>query len=220
MIAADHDRPRAGVGDGADPLGHHRVALLDADRRRVDVADVGDVEAIERRHLLEVAVGADQRRLRADSRGPSRAPGRYEVPPSYGHADDGDVEAAWILDMGQPHERRRVRKARRLERRARLMRHEGDCIVAVVIRVAALVILAVVACAAAARLARRRRRPSTWCATRSAPISRLIRRCPRRGRPLLPAARYAERRRRHHESSRPNCGGRSRRRRRLPPRSI
>ena len=53
VIAADDDRPRAGVGDRADPRLDDVVALLDADRRRVDVADVGDVQPIERRHASE-----------------------------------------------------------------------------------------------------------------------------------------------------------------------
>ena len=44
VVAADDDRPRAGIGDGADPRLDRLVALLDADRRRVDVADVGDVQ--------------------------------------------------------------------------------------------------------------------------------------------------------------------------------
>ena len=68
MVAADDDRPRAGVGDRADPRLDRLVALLDADRRRVDVADVGDVQPIERRDLLEIAVGPDERRLRCGSR--------------------------------------------------------------------------------------------------------------------------------------------------------
>ena len=54
MIPADHDRARPGAGDRGDALGHDLVALLDADRRRVDVADVRDVEAIERRHSMSL----------------------------------------------------------------------------------------------------------------------------------------------------------------------
>ena len=76
VVAADDDRPRAGVGDRADARLDGLVALLDADRRRVDVADVGDVEAIERRHLLEIAVGRISDDCARISRGPSRAPGR------------------------------------------------------------------------------------------------------------------------------------------------
>ena len=38
VVAADDDRPRAGIGDGADARLDGLVAFLDADRRRVDVA--------------------------------------------------------------------------------------------------------------------------------------------------------------------------------------
>ena len=114
MVAADDDRPRAGVGNRADPRLDRLVALLDADRRRVDVADVGDVQAIERRDLLEVAVAADQRRLRANlARAEARA-GPVRGAAVVRHADDRDVEAARILDVRQPHEGRRLREARRL----------------------------------------------------------------------------------------------------------
>ena len=132
VVAADHDRPRAGVGDRADPRLDRLVALLDADRRRVDVADVGDVQPIERRDLLEVAVRPDQRRLRADLARPEPRARPVRRAAVVRHADDRDVEAVRILDVRQPHERRRLREARRLKRRARLMRHERDCIVTVV----------------------------------------------------------------------------------------
>ena len=165
-------------------VGHHLVALLDADRRRVDVADVRDVEAIERRHLLKVAVGPDQRRLGAHlARAEPRA-GPVRGAAVVGHADNRDVETPRILHVRQPHERRRVREARRLKRRARLMRHgwrlysdgrdtRGGSPVPGRLRGAAVSVP-------------RRRRRSTSCATPSAPISRPTRRSP----PTASAASY------------------------------
>src|SRR5262245_44644567 len=126
MVATDDNRAGTGVGNRGDSRLDGVVAFLDADRRRVDVADVGDVQAIEWGDLLKVAVTADPRRLAANL---ARAqPGARPVRGAavVRHADDGDVESAWILDMRQPHERRRLREPRRLEGSAWLVRHRRD----------------------------------------------------------------------------------------------
>ena len=60
VVAADHDRPRARPRRSRRCAPRSPRSLLDADRRRVDVADVGDVQHVERRHLLEIAVRPDQ----------------------------------------------------------------------------------------------------------------------------------------------------------------
>src|SRR5262245_53318163 len=123
MVAADDNRAGAGVGNRADPRLDGVVAFLDADRRRVDVADVGNVQAIEWGDLLEVAVTADQRRLAANlARAQPRA-GPVRGAAVVRHADNGDVEPARILDMRQPHERRRLGEPRRREGSAWLVCH-------------------------------------------------------------------------------------------------
>ena len=105
---------RAPARNRADARLDGVVAFLDAHRRRVDVADVGDVQAIERRDFLKVAVRPNQRRLRANlARAQPRA-GPVRGAAVERHADDRDVEAARILDVRQPHERRRLREPRRL----------------------------------------------------------------------------------------------------------
>ena len=82
---------------------------------RLNVADVGDVQPVERRHLLKIAVGPDERRLVADlARAEPRA-GTIRRAAVVGDADDGDVEAVRILDVRQAHEGRRLGEARRLE---------------------------------------------------------------------------------------------------------
>jgi hypothetical protein len=81
VVAADDDRPRACIRDRADSRFDHLVALLDADRWGVDVAGVRDVEAIERRDFLKVAVVPDERRLRANlARAEPRARTGGDVP--------------------------------------------------------------------------------------------------------------------------------------------
>ena len=56
MVAADRQGPRARAGNRADLLLDDGVAFFDADGRCVDIADVGDVQPIERRDLLKKAV--------------------------------------------------------------------------------------------------------------------------------------------------------------------
>src|SRR5262245_22059891 len=126
MVAADDNRAGAGVGNRADPRLDGLVAFLDADRRRVDVSDVGDVQAIEWGDLLKVAVTADQRRLAANLARAQPSAGPIRGTAVVRHADDGVVEPARILDMRQPHERRRLREPRRPERGSRLVRHRRD----------------------------------------------------------------------------------------------
>ena len=78
MVAADDERNRSGAEDSIHDLLDRRIGLLDAGRRRIHVPHVGHLEPVERRHLLKVAVGPDERRLRADlARSEPRAgPGR------------------------------------------------------------------------------------------------------------------------------------------------
>src|SRR5258706_16161552 len=73
-----------------------------------------------------MAVRANERRLRSDLARPEARAGTVGRSAVVRHADDGDVEPVRILDVRQPHERRRLREARRLKRRARLMGHGCD----------------------------------------------------------------------------------------------
>src|SRR5262249_23092735 len=123
VVAAGDDRPRAGCGDCRNARLDRVVRLLDAYRRRVDVADVRDVQAIERRDLLEIVVRPDERRLRTDLARSEPRPATVRRSAVVRHADDRDIEAFRILDVRQPHERRRLREARSLERGAGLMCH-------------------------------------------------------------------------------------------------
>ena len=63
MVAADYDRTGAAIGDRPNARFDGVVALLDADRRRVDVSKIGDVQTVEWRHFLKIAVLPDQGRL-------------------------------------------------------------------------------------------------------------------------------------------------------------
>ena len=80
VIAADDQRRRAGVEDPRHPAFDRRVGRLNAHRRRVDVAGIDDRQLLERRDLLEIGVGADQRRLVADLARPEARARRYDVP--------------------------------------------------------------------------------------------------------------------------------------------
>ena len=93
MIAADDDRPRTGIGHRADPRLDRFVAALDADRRRVHVADVGNIEPVERRNFLKVVIGPDQRRLRPNLARPKPRAGSIRRAAIEGDTDDRNVES-------------------------------------------------------------------------------------------------------------------------------
>src|SRR5262249_7456085 len=112
MIAADDERDGAGVVDRADARLDRLVTFFDADRRRVDVAGIGYLQAIEWRDFLKIAVRPDERGLRANFT--RRKPGARTVRRAavVRDADDCDVEAAGILDVRQAHERGGLRESR------------------------------------------------------------------------------------------------------------
>jgi len=111
VISSDDDRARSGLCDAADPLFDHFVALLDADGGRVDIAQIGDVQAVERRDFLKIAVRPDHRRLRTDFARPETCAGTIRRASVERHADERDVEAVRVLDVRQPHERGRLGEA-------------------------------------------------------------------------------------------------------------
>src|SRR5262245_3223224 len=123
MIAADDDRPGARRNYRGNARLNYFVAALDADRRRVDVTNVCDIQHIERRDLLKIAVWPDQRRLRADLSWPETRARTIRRSAVERHSHDRHVETPRILDVRQTHERRRMREARRRERRSRLVSH-------------------------------------------------------------------------------------------------
>ena len=90
---------------------------------RLNVADVGDVQAVERRHFLEKVIRPDQRRLIPDlARSVARAGAiRRAAVERYSH--DRHVEAFRIGHVREAHECRRLREARRLKRGAWLVGH-------------------------------------------------------------------------------------------------
>jgi len=102
---------------------HDIEAFLDINWRRVDVSHVGHVQPIEGRNALKVVVLTDERRLGADLARPEPGARPIRRAAVERDADDGDVEAARIFDMRQPHEGRWLREAGRFERGARLVRH-------------------------------------------------------------------------------------------------
>ena len=59
------------------------------------------------------------------ARGPKRAPGRYDTPPSYGNAQQRHVEPGRALGGRQEHEGRELTEPRRDEGVARTGRHVG-----------------------------------------------------------------------------------------------
>jgi hypothetical protein len=98
VIAADHDRPRAGVGDGADPLGDDFVTLLDA----VGGASMSPASATLGGRTAPPS-GNSCGRISDDcartSRGRALPPAGHDAAVKR-HTDDS-VEASGILDMGQ-----------------------------------------------------------------------------------------------------------------------
>src|SRR5436190_3474038 len=126
MVAANDDRPRACGSNLADARLHRLVTLLDADRRRVHVADIRDVHPIERGDLLKVAVAANQRRLAANLTWAQPRAGPVRRSTVVRYANDRNVEAPRIFDVWEAHEGRRLREPRRRERCSRLVRHRRD----------------------------------------------------------------------------------------------
>src|SRR5262249_4541121 len=68
----------------------------------------------------------DQRRLGANLARPETRAGTIGGAAVVGNPDDRDIEAARFFDVRQPHERRRLREPRRLERSAGLVRHASS----------------------------------------------------------------------------------------------
>src|SRR5258708_1415418 len=112
----------ARIGAIADAGLDRGIGLFDADGRRIDVADICNVQPIEWRDLLKVVVGADERRLISNLAGSQARARTVGGAPVIRDPDNGHVQPGRILDMWQAHERSRLRESRRLERRARLIR--------------------------------------------------------------------------------------------------
>jgi hypothetical protein len=114
VIPADDHRRRPGGEDAIDARLDRRVRRLDPDRRRVDVSRVHDGEDLERRDLLEVGVGPDERRLRPDLARPHPRARTVRCAAVERHAQHRDVNPREVGLVRQPHERRRLREPRTL----------------------------------------------------------------------------------------------------------
>ena len=88
--------------------------LVDVERVDGDVAGVGDLGDLERRHVQRRVVGPQQPRRLADVRGPEAGAGPVGDAGVERHADDDDVGGRHLVESRQPGERCGAGEARRL----------------------------------------------------------------------------------------------------------
>lgn len=106
VVAAEGHHAGAGteqiVGRGLDRLD----GLVDVERVGGDVTGVGDLREGERRGVLCRVVRAQQARRLTDGVAAEAGAGAVRDTRVEGHADDGDIGGADLVEAGQPRERR------------------------------------------------------------------------------------------------------------------
>ena len=121
VIAAERQRPAAMHEDRVVGGLDDQDGFLEVVRIGCDVADVGDLEAVERRRPGRHVVGAEQRGLGADLARAEAGAAAVRGPDVERHADEAGVQAFCRGLRGQTHHRARPAEARHLVAAERLV---------------------------------------------------------------------------------------------------